>query len=153
MSVIPRGRTSVLLAVSHGGLNEGLRGLLATLFDSVVMVADERSLSGCAESLRPDLAVVDIQLGGSGDGPRLVALLHALLPQTKVLAFGGNDPALARAALAAGADDYLLKSALGSELLPAAERLLAARPDPGAGDGNGSRAPGGDRSTGGGRPV
>jgi DNA-binding NarL/FixJ family response regulator len=113
----------VVLAIPHFGLNEGIRCLLATLFDSVVMVADEGSLCGCAESMRPNLAVVDLEIGSAG-GTRLIERLHALLPETKVLVIGADDPAVARAALRAGADGYLRLSALGSELVPEVERLL-----------------------------
>jgi DNA-binding NarL/FixJ family response regulator len=138
--MVPRDATScVLLAIRHGDLTEGIRNLLATVFDSVVMVADEGSLYECAESLRPDLAVVDLAVG-EGGGTCLIERLRARYPATKVLVVGADDPAVARAALNAGADGYLRLSALGSELLPAVERLLAGRTGSGAG-GERVRAP------------
>ncbi len=144
--ILKRPTGSVLVAVSHGGLGEGIRGLLATEFESVVMVADESSLCACATQLRPDLAVMDVQLGGGGEGPRLISRLRSLLPETKVLALGGSDPSLTRAALAAGADGYLAKSTLGSELLPAVERLRKGRAGACAGPGNGAPPGGPGRS-------
>ena len=142
MSKVPRSATScVLVAIRHSGLNEGIRGLLATVFDSVVMVADEPSLCGCAESMRPDLAVVDFAVGrGGSGGADLIARLRARLPETRVLVIGDNDPALARAALHAGADGYLRISALGAELLPAVDRLLGGRAEEGS-EGTGTGAP------------
>ena len=49
----------VLLADAHHGLSEGVRRLLATAFEAIVMVADEVSLFEAAARLRSDLAVVD----------------------------------------------------------------------------------------------
>ena len=144
MPTVPRDATScVLLAIPHVGLNEGVRSLLATVFASVVMVADEASMCGCAESMQPDLAVVDLAVG-AGSGTRLIARLHAQNPATKILVIGADDPVVARAALGAGADRYLQVSALGSELLPAVERLLAGRSGAGAGEGPGAGRPAGE---------
>src|SRR6267378_2306090 len=50
----------VLLAQAYHGLSEGVRGLLATTFKAVVMVADEVSLFESAGRLQSDLAVVDL---------------------------------------------------------------------------------------------
>ena len=55
----------VLLADRHHGLTEGVRGLLETAFATVVMVADEASLIDAASRLTPEIAVVDLSLGGS----------------------------------------------------------------------------------------
>ena len=50
----------VLLADRHHGLTEGVRSLLETMFDAVVMVADETSLAESAARLQPEVAVVDV---------------------------------------------------------------------------------------------
>src|SRR5215510_11428967 len=52
----------VLLADRHHGLSEGVRRLLETAFEVVVMVADEVSLVETARRLHPTLAVVDLSL-------------------------------------------------------------------------------------------
>ena len=52
----------VVLADRHHGLTEGVRGLLETSFDAVVMVADEASLIESAKRLQPMVAVVDLSL-------------------------------------------------------------------------------------------
>ena len=59
---MPRHLSCVLLADRHHGLTEGVRGLLATAFGSVVMVADEASLIEGAGRLHPDMAIVDLSL-------------------------------------------------------------------------------------------
>ena len=50
----------VILADSHQDMLEGIRGLLKTTFESVVMVADEKSLFEVVEKLNPDITVVDL---------------------------------------------------------------------------------------------
>ena len=52
----------VLLADRHHGLTEGVRSLLETMFDTVVMVADEASLLASADRLQPQVAVVDLSI-------------------------------------------------------------------------------------------
>jgi len=114
-----------VLAMAHAGLTEGVRGLLATAFKSVVMVADESALGSCVEKLHPGLVVLDIGLTPGG-GLGLIARLRAGHPALRLIVLGGDDePGLRRAALAAGAERFLLKRALGSELMPAVDELLA----------------------------
>jgi DNA-binding NarL/FixJ family response regulator len=50
----------VILADRHQNLLEGVRGLLETMFDYVVMVADEKSLLEAIDRIRPDLVVIDL---------------------------------------------------------------------------------------------
>lgn len=52
----------VILADSHQNALEGIRGLLGTMFDTVLMVADMKSLFEAIDKVRPDLAVVDLSL-------------------------------------------------------------------------------------------
>ncbi len=56
----------MVLAVRHQRLAEGLRDLLASVYDPVVVVSDEGSLVEAAERLRPQLAVVGLSFG-TGD--------------------------------------------------------------------------------------
>lgn len=114
----------VLLGIRHRGLGEGIRGLLATDFDPVV-VSNESSLAESADRLRPRLAVVDLSLG-AGDGLGMLRRLHHRFPALGLIVLGLDDePTVQRAVLAAGADRLILASSAASELLPAAEALLA----------------------------
>jgi DNA-binding NarL/FixJ family response regulator len=69
-----------LLADRHHGLMEGIRGLLATKFEAVVMVSDEASLLEGASRLSVALAIVDLSLM-RGDAIGLVRRLRALYGQ------------------------------------------------------------------------
>ncbi len=113
-----------VLAMAHGGLGEGIRGLLATQFDSVVLVADERSLIACLEALRPDLLVLDIALVATG-GMQFAARLKGSHRELRILLLvADDDPAMATAAAASGVEGCLLMGALGRDLLPAVDEVL-----------------------------
>jgi DNA-binding NarL/FixJ family response regulator len=115
----------VLLADRHHGLTEGVRGLLETVFEAVVMVADENSLFESAARLRPTLAVVDLSLARD-DSLRWLERLRARSPGLKIIVLSVHDePSVCRSAMEAGADGFVLKRALATELLPAVDVVLA----------------------------
>ena len=111
----------VLLADRHHGLAEGVRGLLETAFGSVVMVADETSLLDAAGRLHPDVAVVDLSLAQAGSLNWLRALGERS-PGLKVIVLSVHDePTVRRAALDAGADAFVLKRSIVTDLMPAVD--------------------------------
>jgi DNA-binding NarL/FixJ family response regulator len=115
----------VLLAERHHRLSEGVRGLLETAFSGVFVVADQSSLMEGAERLSPALVVADVSLA-DGDVADLLDSIRARAPATKVLFLSVHDePTVADAAFAAGADGVVLKRAIATELLPAVEAILA----------------------------
>lgn len=117
----------VLLADRHHGLTEGVRGLLDTLFDAVVMVADETSLFESAARLQPTAAIVDLSLAPAGS-LAWVQRLRACCPEAGIVLLSVHDePSVRRAALAAGADAIILKRSLATDLLPAIEDVLKRR--------------------------
>jgi two-component system secretion response regulator SsrB len=117
----------VVLADRHQGLTEGIRGLLETMFEAVVMVADETSLRASAVRLHPTIAVVDLALVRD-DGLGVVRRLHARCPDLKLIVLSHHDEASAcQATLEAGANAFVLKRAIATDLLPAIEAVLAGR--------------------------
>jgi DNA-binding NarL/FixJ family response regulator len=115
----------VLLADPHHGLSEGVRALLATTFETVVMVADEISLFESARRLQSDLAVVDLSLS-RGDGLEMVRRLRDLFPQMKLIILSIYDQSsVGRSVLAAGAHGFVAKRAIATDLLAAADAVLA----------------------------
>jgi DNA-binding NarL/FixJ family response regulator len=109
----------VLLGDRHHGLTESIRGLLETAFDVVIMVADEASLMAGAERIRPDVAVVDLSLA-QGTGLGWLRALRARYPELTLIVLSALDEQVAhRAAMEAGADAYVLKHAIVTDLLPA----------------------------------
>jgi DNA-binding NarL/FixJ family response regulator len=121
MSVKPP--SCVLLADRHHGLTEGVRGLLETAFATVVMVADQASLLEGAARLRPDVAVVDLSLARDG-GLGWLRAVRERCPDLKVIVLSVHDEESVRSvAMAAGADAFVLKRAILTDLLPAVEAV------------------------------
>jgi DNA-binding NarL/FixJ family response regulator len=117
----------VLLADRHHGLAEGIRGLLETVFDVVMMVADANSLFEGAKRLQPVLVVVELSLSGN-NGFKIVGKLRSGCPRLKIIVFSMHDePTLVRSVLEAGADGYVLKSDVGTDLLSAVDAVLAGK--------------------------
>jgi DNA-binding NarL/FixJ family response regulator len=113
----------VLLADRHHGLTEGVRGLLETSFGTVVMVAEEASLLEAAIRLRPEFAVVDLSLAQDGGLGWLLALRQRC-PTLKVIVLSVHDePSVARAAMSSGADAFVLKRAIATDLLNVVDSL------------------------------
>lgn len=117
-----------LLADRHHGLTEGIRGLLDTVFDTVVMVADENSLVESASRLHPTLAVVDLSLVHGGS-LRWLQRLRSRCPDLRILALSVHDEASVRqTAIDAGANGVVLKRSIVTDLLPAIDEALAEAP-------------------------
>jgi len=117
----------VLLADRHHGLTEGIRDLLATMFDAVVMVADETSLQEGAVRLQPSVAVVDLALARD-NGLDVVKRLRARSADLKLILLSQHDETSAcLATLEAGANAFVLKRAIATDLLPAIEAVQAGR--------------------------
>ena len=115
----------VLLADRHHGLRDSVRGLLETEFNTVFMVADEASLLEGAAQLKPAVVVLDLSLSG-GDLHGLLQRIGARAPSAKVLLLSVHDErTVADAAFAAGANAFVLKRCLTTDLLPAVDALLA----------------------------
>ena len=111
----------VLLADRHHGLTEGVRGLLRSTFGTVVMVADEASLLEGADRIRPDVAIVDISLA-QDSGLGWLRALRQRCPEVKVIVLSVHDEqCVRRAAMDAGADSFVLKRAIATDLLDAVE--------------------------------
>ena len=117
----------VLLADRHHELSEGVRGLLGTMFAGVFTVADEASLMEGAARIRPTVIVVDLSLAG-GDIVGFLGALRRQAPAAKVLLLTVHDePTVASAALAAGADGVVLTRAIATDLLEAVDAVLAGK--------------------------
>jgi two-component system secretion response regulator SsrB len=115
----------VLLADRHHGLTEGVRGLLETAFGTVVMVADDASLLEAAVRLRPEVAIVDLSLARDS-GLGWLRAVRQRCPDLKVIVLSVHDEeSVRRAAMEAGADAFVLKRAIVTDLLPAIEAVCA----------------------------
>lgn len=111
----------VLIADDHAVLRAGLRMLIGAQPDMAVVgeAADGAEAVQKALETRPDIALMDITMPGSG-GIKAIERIRQECPKTRVLVLTMHDvPAYLRSALAAGASGYVVKSAADSELLSA----------------------------------
>lgn len=129
----------VLLADRHHGLTESLRGMLKMAFGTVVMVADETSLLDAADRLRPEMLVVDLSLARQ-DGLGWLREVRQRCPDLKVVVLSVHDEeTVRRAAMQAGADVFVLKRNIATDLLAAIDLVR--------GGGNATALPGKGRHT------
>jgi DNA-binding NarL/FixJ family response regulator len=109
---------AVLVVDDHAAVRSGLTALLADEPDlrPVGAAAGAREALELAGRLRPDVAVVDFQLGDR-DGLTLCRQLKELPHPTRVLLYSAYaDGPLALAAVIAGADGVVHKAALADDL-------------------------------------
>ena len=117
----------VLIADQSNGLFERIRGLLETTFDQVYLVTDKSSLIEGAGRLQPTVIVMDLSYA-AGDLPGLMRQLRDQARAAKLLLLSVHDgPTVVSAAVAAGADGLVIKRAIGRDLMPAIDALLAGR--------------------------
>lgn len=113
-----------LLANRHSPLSEGVRGLLETNFKAVVMVADEASLLESLSGLKVSIAIVDLAVT-PGDGLQMVRRLRSQFPDLKLIITSvHNEPIIARLVLEAGADAFVVKRTMATDLLRAIDAVL-----------------------------
>jgi two-component system response regulator NreC len=118
--------TRILLADDHAILRSGLQMLIQSQpgLEVVGQASDAEEAIAKAESLRPDLAIVDISMPGGG-GVRVVEELALLCPGTRVLALTmHDDQSYLKAMLAAGASGYVVKQSADARLLDAIEMVM-----------------------------
>jgi DNA-binding NarL/FixJ family response regulator len=114
----------VLLADGHVGMLQGVHSLLETMFDTVVMVADEKSLFDAVTILRPDLVVVDMSLPGCAES-NIARRLVERYPALRLIILSVHDePSVASQIRNAGAAGFVLKRAAATDLVPAVREVL-----------------------------
>ena len=117
-------RTTVLLADDHAIVVEGLRRVLEPEFDVVGTVADGHALVESAETLRPDVIVVDVSMPLL-NGIEATRQIRATNQQTKIVFLSMHpDVVYVSEALQAGGSAYVLKSSAGTEIVTAIREAL-----------------------------
>ncbi len=114
----------VILADSHQNLLESVRGLLETVFETVVMVADKKSLFEAVGKLKPKLAVVDLSLPVVGE-VNVAREIKSRYPELKFIILSIHDePTAVNEAASAGASGFILKRSIANDLFPAIREIL-----------------------------
>jgi len=113
----------VILADRHQNMLEGIRGLLETLFETVVMVADKRSLFEAIDKVRPDLAVVDLSLSAFSR-VSIAGEIKESYPELKFIILSvHDDPTAIDEVMSAGAAAFVLKRSVAVDLFEAVQRV------------------------------
>ena len=120
-------RPRVLLADDHALLLGAFEKLLADEFDIVGQVSDGRAVVAAAETLNPDVVVLDISmplLNGLEAGRQIKQKSRSV----KLVFLTMNEDAdLAAEAFRAGASAYVLKRSAASELMTAIREVVQGR--------------------------
>ena len=117
----------VILADRHPNLLEGIRGLLQAMFETVVMVADKRSLFEAVERIKPDLSVVDLSLAASGEAS-IARTISDSYPELKLIILSVHDESTAiDEVMSAGASGFVLKRSVATDLFKAIESVQQGR--------------------------
>ena len=109
----------VIVADDHHLVRQGIRMLLEKAEDIEVVAEAEDGLEAVqlAEGLTPDIVVMDITMPRL-NGAQATELIRARLPATQVVVLSMHaDETIVRQALRRGARAYVLKRAVGEELL------------------------------------
>ncbi|MET0864996.1 MAG: response regulator transcription factor [Nakamurella sp.] len=110
----------VVICDDQPELRDAIRVTLAAM-PRFTIVADTNDADSCLETVRdsqPDLLILDVNIPGGG--PHVAAAAKTLQPHLHIVVFSGRaDPAIEREMLAAGANQYVLKTGRVRPLLAA----------------------------------
>ena len=117
----------VILADSHQTALEGIRELLESTFDTIMMVADEKSLFRVVDRTKPNLAIVDLSLNASSE-VNITSRFHSLYPELKFIILSVNDdPLVSESVIKMGANGFVLKRSVATDLIEAVREVLQGR--------------------------
>jgi two-component system response regulator NreC len=111
----------ILIVDDHGVLRAGLRALLSTERDMLVVgeAADGGEAIRLVEELRPDVVLMDVSMPGEGGIATTRRLLSLRLGVRVLILTMHEDDGLLHEAIRAGAAGYILKQAVEQELTSA----------------------------------
>lgn len=109
----------VVLADGYINILEGVRNLLATGFETVIMVADRQSLFEAVEKIQPDLAIVDLSLPPV-DETSIAQEIKDYFPELEFIILSFYDvPTVVDEVMSAGASGFILKQYIAEDLFQA----------------------------------
>jgi len=120
---------TVLIADDHEVIRRGVEVLLeSSHFRVVASAATVAQLVRLARKHKPDVLLLDVRLGDE-DGLDAIRRVRSAATKTRIVVFSAFDnPTYVARAVAAGANDYLLKTADRDTLLAALDNAVADGP-------------------------
>jgi DNA-binding NarL/FixJ family response regulator len=123
-------RIRVLLADDHAMFRQGVREMLST--DEGIEVVGEadngREAVALAESLKPDVVLLDVEMPVMGAREAMERMLHNSSSLRVIIVTMYDDPRLVRDLIGLGASAYLVKSATMEELHSAVHTAASSPP-------------------------
>jgi DNA-binding NarL/FixJ family response regulator len=117
----------ILIADDFKPVHTLVAKLLGNSFEVVGTVSDGRAVIQAVLELKPDLVILDISMPGK-NGLEVARELKSLANPSKVVFLTVHrDDAIVAACLSAGAQGYVVKSLMDSDLIPAVNDALAGR--------------------------
>jgi DNA-binding NarL/FixJ family response regulator len=121
------GRIRVVLADDHSAMLNGIADFLATEFEVVGMAADGRQAIEAVKNLDPDVLVIDITMPKMSGIEVVRRLKEAGTDLSVVFLTVHDDPEFAKEALEVGAQGYVIKPRMSSDLVVAVKEAYAGR--------------------------
>jgi DNA-binding NarL/FixJ family response regulator len=117
----------ILIVDDFRPVQTAVAALLADSFKVVDTISDGRAVIDAVLESKPDLVILDISMPGK-NGLEVARELKSLGDPTKVVFLTVHqDNAIVAACLSAGAQGYVVKSLMDSDLIPAINDALAGR--------------------------
>jgi len=114
---------SIVLADRHPSMLMGIRSLLATEADAVLMTVDEGSLLKAIQKVIPDLVIADLSFPVSG-GTNVVNLIKQCNSAIKIIILSMyDDPSVVDGIMKDGADGFVLRQWAVIDLIPAVREV------------------------------
>ena len=114
---------SIVLADRHPSMLTGIRSLLATEADAVLMTVDEGSLVKAIQKVIPDLVIADLSFPVSG-GTNVVNLIKQCNSAIKIIILSMyDDPSVVDGIMKDGADGFVLRQWAVIDLIPAVREV------------------------------
>ena len=120
-SAMPR----LVIADDHCLVAEGIKQLLVAEFELLEVVSDGEHVLDSVRRLDPDVVISDISMPGLNGLEALKQLRSEGFETPFIFLTMHAEPALAAAAMRAGANGYVLKFAAGKDLVSAIHQVLA----------------------------
>ena len=119
---------SIVLADRHPSMLTGIRSLLATEANAILMAVDEVSLLEAVKKVIPNLVIADLSFPVSG-GTNVVKLIKQCNPAIKIIILSAyDDPPAVDEIMKDGVDGFVLRQRAVVDLIPAVREVpLAAK--------------------------